>query len=377
MIPEAERRRVRVVLALLVIPVLIATVVGLIMLWPTGDTQVGSVEVNADDAVFERGVVVDVPGEMGAELVVEVTTGDFAGQQVSVQTPPEVIAEGVDQGDKVRLLYIPSAAASGTPFLFVDYAREIPLALLLGLYLAAVALVARWRGLAAVVGLAASLVIVGAFVLPALMSGTSPLLVALVGSAAMMFTSVYFAHGISIRTTTALLGTFAGVAITVGLGWWVIAGGNLVGNGSEEAFLVTGTFPGVSLRALLLCGIVLAGLGALNDVTITQASAVWELHAADPSAGRRKVFSRAMRIGRDHIASTVYTLAFAYVGTSLPLLMIAAIYDRSLLDFFMSGEIAEELVRTLVSSIGLVLAIPMTTAISAALVSTRRATGAT
>lgn len=372
-IPVTEARRVRIVLALLVLPVLVATIAGLVLLWPAGGEQsmVGSVQVNGDEAIIERGVVVEAPDSMHGEMLVEVSTGTHAGQQVAVQTPPEVLAEGVDPGDKVRLLYIASAAASGTPYFFVDFAREIPLALLLGAYLLAVALVARWRGLAAVVGLLASLVIVGLFILPALMAGTSPVLVALVGSAAMMFASVYFAHGISIRTTTALLGTFAGVAITLGVGWWVVAGGNLVGNGSEEAFQVSGLFSGVSLRALLLCGIVLAGLGALNDVTITQASAVWELHAADPSAGRRKVFTRAMRIGRDHIASTVYTLAFAYVGTSLPLLMIAAIYDRSLLDFFMAGEIAEELVRTLVSSIGLVLAIPMTTAISAALVSTR------
>lgn len=367
-IPAADARRARTLLAALVVPLLIATIVGMIALWPRGESQMGSIPLTADGATFERGRVLEAPGVEGAEIVVEVLSGEHAGREVSVQAPPEVLAEGVEIGAQIRMLYLASAAATGSPFVFVDYVRDVPVIVLVVLYLLVVALVARWRGLAAVVGLGASLVIVGAFVVPALILGTSPLLVALVGSSAMMFVAVYLAHGISIRTTTALLGTFAGLAITTGLGWWAISAGNLVGNGSEEAYMVFTTFPGVSLSALLLCGIVLAGLGALNDVTITQASAVWELHATDPSAGRAKVFGRAMRIGRDHIASTVYTLAFAYVGTSLPLLMVGAIYDRTLLDFLMSGEIVEEVVRTLVSSIGLVLAIPATTAIAAMLV---------
>ena len=367
-IPAAEARRVRLVLAALVVPLLLATVVGLVALWPRGETQIGSVPLTAEGATFERGVVVDVPGTAGEEVLVAVRTGEHAGREVSVQVPPEVMEAGVERGDEIRMLYLPGAAATGSPFVYIDFVRDVPIALLAAAYLLVVALVARWRGVAAVVGLGASLVVVGLFVIPALTLGTSPLLVALVGSSAMMFLAVYLAHGVSIRTTTALLGTFAGLAITTLLGWWVIGGGNLVGNGSEEAYMVFSTFPGVSLSALLLCGIVIAGLGALNDVTITQASAVWELHASDPGAGRARVFARAMRIGRDHIASTVYTLAFAYVGTSLPLLMIGAIYDRTLLEFLMAGEIVEEVARTLVSSIGLVLAIPATTAISALLV---------
>ena len=125
--------------------------------------------------------------------------------------------------------------------------------------------------------------------------------------------------------------------------------------------------PGLSLRALLTCGMVIAGLGVLNDVTITQASSVWELHAANPLLSRTRLFTGGMRIGRDHIASTVYTLAFAYAGTALPLILAASLMDRAVLDTMLSGEIAEEIVRTLISSIGLVLAIPATTAIAAAL----------
>ena len=118
------------------------------------------------------------------------------------------------------------------------------------------------------------------------------------------------------------------------------------------------------LRGLFLCGVVLAGLGVLNDVTITQASAVWELRSSAPEASRRVLFSRAMRTGRDHIASTVYTIAFAYAGAALPVLLLVQVYRLSLVQTLTSGQFAEEIVRTLVGSIGLVLAIPLTTAIA-------------
>jgi len=114
---------------------------------------------------------------------------------------------------------------------------------------------------------------------------------------------------------------------------------------------------------MVLCGIILAGLGVLNDVTVTQASAVWELRAARPDLSWRQLYTRAMRIGRDHIASTVYTIAFAYVGAALPLLMVVSLYDASLGVTLTSAEIAEEVVRSLVGSIGLVLAVPLTTLI--------------
>ena len=116
---------------------------------------------------------------------------------------------------------------------------------------------------------------------------------------------------------------------------------------------------------------ILAGLGVLNDVTVTQASAVWELHAAKPHASRRELFGRGMRIGRDHIASTVYTIAFVYVGAALPTIILASLYDSSLEQTLTSSDIGEEIVRTLVGSIGLVLVVPLTTLIGVLIVSAR------
>lgn len=367
-LPPDQARRARLVLTALVVPLLLATLAGLLWLWPTGETPVGSQQLVADGMSIETAEVVELTGTPGAEVRAELLTGEGEGQVIPVQVPPEILENGTDEGDRIRLLFSTAGLGSGVPYVFWDFERTVPVGWLAALYAVVVLLVARWRGLAAMAGLGASLAVVVLFVLPALMTGAPPLAVALVGGSAMMFFSVYLAHGVSIRTTTALLGTFIGLAVTTGLAMWGTRAANLTGTTSETSLMLFGTFPGLRLQDLLLCGIVIAGLGALNDVTITQASAVWELHAADRTMSRRRLWTGGMRIGRDHIASTVYTLAFAYVGTALPVLLMAASYDRAFLDTLMAGELAEEVVRTLVSSIGLVLAIPATTAIAAALV---------
>jgi len=374
-LPPQQTRRARVLLAAIVVPLLLATVAGLVLLWPSGESPVGSQPLLAEGMSVETAEVVEITGTQGAEVRAELLTGVGEGQVIPVQVPPEVMDNGADVGDRVRLLFTPSALGSGVPYVFWDFERTVPVAWLAVLYAVVVLVVARWRGLAAMAGLAASLGVVVLFMLPALMTGAQPLLVALVGGSAMMFFAVYLAHGISIRTTTALVGTFIGLAVTTALAGWGTRAANLTGATSETSLMLQGTFPGLRLQDLLLCGIVIAGLGALNDVTITQASAVWELHAADRTMPRRRLWLGGMRIGRDHIASTVYTLAFAYVGTALPVLLMAASYDRGFVDTLMAGEIAEEVVRTLVSSIGLVLAIPATTAIAAALVRTTAGRG--
>ncbi|MFH5823487.1 YibE/F family protein [Georgenia sp. AZ-5] len=370
-LPPADARRARLILALLVIPLLAATVAGVVLLWPRGETPVRSVPLTGPGVTLESGTVVEVPEGGAAEgsVRVEVLTGAGAGLRVPVQVPPEVMPS-VDVGDDLRLLLTPQAIGTGSPYVFWEFEREAPVGILALVYAVCVLAVARWRGLAAMAGLASSLAVLLMFVVPGLMLGRPPLLVALVASGAMLFLSIYLAHGVSIRTTTALLGTFIGLAVTVVLGMWGTDAANLSGGGSEQAVTLSMTFPELTLSELLLCGMVIAGLGALNDVTITQASAVWELHAANPALSRRRLFGQGMRIGRDHIASTVYTLAFAYVGTALPMILLVALVDRTFMDTLMAGEIAAEVVGTLVASIGLVLAIPATTAIAALLVRT-------
>jgi uncharacterized membrane protein len=358
-------RRARWILATLVVPLIVLTLVGMVRLWPSEETAIGSLPVTAAGSQFVFGTVAEVTDVPGEEVRLAL---DEEQAVIPVQVPPEILEQGVAVGARMKVMFIADAMGSGSPYVYVDYVRTTPVLLLAGLYALVVVLVAGRRGLAAILGLVVSLGVVVYFVLPALLAGEPPLLVALVGSSAMMLAAVYVAHGISIRTTTALVGTIVGLVITTLLASWGTGAGHLTGTATEGSYQLTVLVPGLSLQALLLCGIVIAGLGALNDVTITQASAVWELHASAPGTSARTIFSRAMRIGRDHIASTVYTLAFAYVGAALPTLLLVALYDRSLLDTLTAAEIAEEVVRTLVSSVGLVLAIPVTTAIGAVVV---------
>ena len=240
------------------------------------------------------------------------------------------------------------------------------------LYAVVVIAVARWRGLRALIGLVGAYVVLVSFMLPGLVEGKPPLLLALVGSTVIMIGVLYFAHGFSARTSTALLGTMFGLGITALLAAWATDAANLAGVGSHDAATLANISDNISISGIILCGLIISGLGVLNDVTITQSSAVWELWELAPETSARKLFTSAMRIGRDHIASTVYTIAFAYAGAALPVLILVMLYERPLGDALTSAELSEEVIRTLVGSVGLVLAIPVTTLIAVLVV---KATG--
>src|SRR5690625_2961114 len=264
-LPPSHARRPRTLLTLLVLPLLLATLAGLVWLWPSGESPVGSVPLLAEGMSIETAQIVEVTGTPGEEVRAELLTGVGEGQVIPVQVPPEVLDNGAEVGDRVRLLFSPTALASGVPYVFWDFERTAPVAWLAVIYAVVVLLVARWRGLAAMAGLAASLAVVVLFALPALMTGAPPLLVALVGGSAMMFFSVYLAHGVSVRTTTALLGTFIGLAVTTGLATWGTRAANLTGSTADTSLMLQGSFPGLRLQDLLLCGIVIAGLGARSE----------------------------------------------------------------------------------------------------------------
>lgn len=371
--------RARIVLAALTGLLLLATLVGMILLWPAQGTQVESSEFLAPGVEIVPATVAEIGESTGEsvdaeELALIEAVGraaPFDGETLSVEVPPAIAADGIHEGDRIRVLSVAEggAASPGQPQLmyYLDHDRTLPLGVLLAAYLALVALVARGSGLRAMAGLAAGVAIVLWFMLPAIFAGENAVLVALVAASAMIFPCVYFAHGVSVRTTTAVLGTFGGIAVTVLIALAAGRPTGMTGADGDAAQVLFSAHPHLSLSTVFLAGVIISGLGALNDVTITQASSAWELRAAMPTASRLQVFTATMRIGRDHIASTVYTLAYAYIGSALPLLMYASTVNRSLIDTITSGEIAAEIFRTLVASIGLVLAIPLTTAIAAAL----------
>jgi len=277
-----------------------------------------------------------------------------------VVPPSGIYGIEVEPGQQLRVVQL----ATGE-LIFSDFERGQPLLLLLVLYVLVVLIVARWRGLGALLGLALAFGVFIFYTVPALLEGAPPVLVGLVTGAGALAMLLYVAHGFNARTTTAYLGTIAGLALTAGLGVWAVNAAHIPGVPSEYETNVLFISGDLQLSGLALCGIMLASLGLLNDVTVTQASAAWELRRARPDLSRWELYRRTMRVGRDHIASTVYTIAFAYVGAALPLIILILAYNSSVGGAVTSSEIAGEVVRTLVGSIGLVLTVPLTTAIAA------------
>lgn len=389
-----HRRALRILIVVL-IPLGIWTLVGLVALWP-GDV---SEHVNADAGGYSvpgvtyphatitavepiscDGLPGSTPGQAGvnacANITATVNDGDGKGDVESVPLTQAVYASGAEVGDGVTLIRVPPGDGQPASYQFSDFDRRAPLLILTAVFALVVVAVARWRGLASLIGLGFAGLILVKFMFPALVAGQNPVVVGLIGSSAIMFVVLYAAHGFNTRTTTALVGTLFGLILSAALGYGATRWAHLTGVASEDDYLLAASTPDLRLTSVVICGIIVAGLGVLNDVTITQASAVWELadgHYLDENGKalrlrNRDLFARAMRIGRDHIASTVYTIAFATAGASLSVLLLIAVYDRPLLQVLQTEQFSDEIVRTLVGSIGLVLAVPLTTAVGVAVV---------
>ena len=287
-------------------------------------------------------------------------TASTKGGAAEFNLDPARFKAGIAKDDSITLIRIQPSGQDAS-YEFLDFKRGLPLTALAVVFAVAVIAVARWRGLFAMVGIGVTLLALTKFMLPAFLAGENPLLVAIVGSAGIMLVVLYLAHGVSIRTTSALFGTLVGLALTAGIGLLASDFSNLTGVGSEDDQTLVAVAPHIQMAGVVAATMVVAGLGVLNDVTVTQASAVWELRALQPAARAREIFTSAMRIGRDHIASSVYTLVFAYAGSAMTILLLITAYQRGLAEMATTEQIAEEIVRTLVGAIGLVLAVPITT----------------
>lgn len=268
------------------------------------------------------------------------------------------------EGDRVRVITSASGENAGVNYYFYDYPRSGKMLMVAAVFALIVIAVGRWRGALSLVGVAAAVVVVVGFVLPAVLAGKPPVLVAVTASVGIMMLVLYLAHGISHRTTAALFGAIFGILFTAGAGFGVTRWLRFSGIASTEDASLLMSVPGLNMNDLLTATIVIAGLGVLNDITVAQASAVWEMRALNPQASKRRLYQAAMRIGRDHIASSIYTLVFAYVGAMLGVLLLIYTYPRDLVDLITSEQIAHEVVRTLIGAAGLVLAMPVTTGLA-------------
>ena len=348
--------------------------VGLFLLWPRGEAAVDLDFLGFPDdtvpgtvASSETGPCSYAPEFECRSTVVVVAEGEHQGTEVILELPAEPNQPVFAVGDRL-LLSVNTTQDGSVDFQFADRDRRI-LLLLLGLVFAATVIgLGRLKGVAALFGLAISIGVLLFFMLPAIIRGSDAVLVALVGGGVIALVTLYVAHGYNPLTHAAALGTFAALVLTVALSWLVVALASFTGLTSDEAWFLI-AIPDLDLSGLVLAGIVLGALGALDDVTVTQASAVWEVHRADPAMGADGLFRSGIRVGRDHIVSTVNTLLLAYAGASLPLLILFTLSAQSMGVIASSEVVAVEIVRTLVGSIGLVSAVPITTWLAARIAS--------
>lgn len=392
--------RLRRTLSVIAAALGVATLVGLVVWWPAERSTVDVGSLGVSDTAYAATVVrveeFVCPGEEALEPdadaapgVVDTDDDYFDGVAGLCVEMTFRLDEGPDEGEERTLelfdvgaqpelsvgdgIVVPYLAQADEAFRYspqFERERGWPL-LVLGLLFAVLVVVqGRLRGLAALAGLIASIGVIVVFVLPALIGGAPPVPVAVVAASTIAFLALYLAHGISPLTTVALLGTLGSLVLVTVLSW-VFTELTVLSGLSEETQYIRAFGGDLDFGGLLLAGMILGALGALDDMTVTQASAVAELKSANPDYRVAELYRSGIRIGRDHVASTVNTLALAYAGASLPLLLVFVSSSRTFGRVLTSEIVAAEIVRTLVGSIGLVAAVPLTTLLAARLVGGR------
>ena len=359
----------RLFAGMLVLMVL-TTGIGLVLLWPEGESRLDlgpGLTAKTERAEVLRIVESPCSGLDGTcrGVAVRVGTGPDRGQITAFQLGLGGLDPPLEVGESLRIAREASIPGERElSYTLVDFERRSPMLWLAVAFAVLVVVFGRLRGALSLVGLAASLVVVLAFVLPGILSGEPPLAVATVGALAIMLVTILLTHGAGPKAVAATLGTAASLLLTVALAVVFTGLTNLTGLASEEATILAVNASGVSLQGLLLAGMVIAALGVLDDVTVSQASTVLALRAANPAQGFGTLFRRALEVGRDHVSATVNTLVLAYVGASLPALLILSSTRLGLGETLNSEVVAKEIVATLVGSIGLIAAVPITTALA-------------
>ncbi|MFW6092000.1 MAG: YibE/F family protein [Actinomycetota bacterium] len=357
--PAAMRRMITAVLA----PLILATIVGLVVLWPSGDRQSLDAPPRFDATILEIVPCAESSDPECVEAEIQVDSGPDAGRSATVPLPYGSGAPDFATGDEIVLFGLLDRPLEER-YQVDDFQRSTPLAALALIFAVAVVALSRWRGVTALAGLALTVVVLVAFVLPALLDGSSPLAVAVVGASTIMIITLYLSHGFTAKTSVALIGTLASLTLTGLLGHAFTHLGQFTGLAQDAAAHLGALADHVDVRGLLLAGLVIGALGVLDDVTVSQAATVAEIVRADPDTSRRSLFAAGLRVGRDHVAATVNTLVLAYAGASLPLLLLFTGAEVGLVDIATTELVAQEVVRALVGGVGIVAAVPITTAVA-------------
>jgi uncharacterized membrane protein len=369
---DASGNRQRLLLAVVGVLVL-AVLAGAVALWPRGRLAEPAGGGQADPTRLVPATLTSVqtvpcqeaePGVPGSTCI-KVRARPDGGEEVEFETT-DPTGDTFRSGQRVRLSIL-EQAGQPTFYNIRDLERGRPMVALAVLFVLAVIAFGRWQGVRSLIGLACSFAVIVGFVIPAILRGRSPVPVALVGAMAIMLASLYLSYGVGRKTTSAVVGTALALALTGALTAGFVELAALTGLASEDALNASFQVGGISLRGLLLAGIILGGLGVLDDVTVSQASVVFELRRADPAAGFAELVRSALVVGRDHVAASVNTLFLAYAGASLPLLVLFVSGGDSLGTVATAEAVAVEVVRTLCGSVGLIAAVPLTTMLAASL----------
>lgn len=350
----------------------VLTILAVALLWPTSSNDDSSDPLLLEaDPISAHVIAAEIRAcsynllDQCRLVQFEMSNGPYTDRVGSIEESTDgFLAEGDD------ILVITFTTESGQPsYSFYDYQRGNAMVWLLALFVAAVLLLGRWRGLGAIGGLLFSLLVIVVFTLPAILDGSNSLSVALVTASVIAFAALFLAHGFGLATAVALVSTIASLVITAVLAWVFVGATHLTGLADDTSVMLGGLAGGIDARGILLAGIVIGALGVLDDVTVTQVSAVWELKRIQPELTVRELVAPAMRIGRDHISSTVNTLFLAYAGAALPLLLFFTEAGQGFRGVITRELVAAEVVRALVGSIGLVASVPIATWLAALVVS--------
>lgn len=310
---------------------------------------------------YERIIMGTAASTTVQQLRVLLKSGEKAGEVVRLDNDLVVL----QTGDRIfvdRFLSI-----DGTEYyLFKDVERRLPLALIVGIFVVLVVWLSGRQGIRALLSLVLSIASILFILVPALLAGYSPVLTSLAIAGVILSISLFLTHGFKPRVFITFLGTFGAVLVTCLIAWLWVSWMRFTGFGDEASVYLNFASGGtLDLTGLLLGGIIIGLLGVLDDVSITQASVVQELKGANPDFGFKELYQRALRVGKDHVGSLVNTLALAYVGVSLPLILFLSYSEASMMILINQEIVAAEILRIVVGSIGLLLAVPLTTVMAA------------
>lgn len=347
----------------------VGVLIGIAVLWPSRGTltvRTPGVPSKTDSAEVQSvhdELCDGVEGTTCRTVGIRLTSGPDDGKSATftLNAAPPLDPE-LDPGDKIRVI----KQGQGLSYRMADFERRAPMLWLALAFALLVVVFGRVRGALSLAGLGIGLALVLVFIVPAIGEGESGLAVAIVGSLAAMLITIFLAHGFGAKSVAAILGTGASLLLVAFLALLATNLTKLTGLSGEQSVSVSFQL-GVSLEGLLLAGMVIGTLGVLDDVTVSQASTVMALRHANPGLGARELYRRAIDVGRDHVSAAVNTLVFAYVGASLPILLVFSARDIAFLDAVNLEVVAQEIVPMLVGSIGLIAAVPLTTAVAAAL----------